>query len=271
LLLVLRSLYAAVRTRKRVFRRQEVISGFGCHGFGSRLFYLANELGMPNIRLERRYCILSARILKGLAFLTLAIAACGVSALAAPSGLNMIPTADVLEPGTVSIETESEGRGMAWGDECDRFMLMQLGMGHGVEIGMDTCTNADASWLNVKWQMGSGTKSTPGIAVGLQGVSEASKSQPYFACARSFGKARVHVGILGIEGRGRPMLGLDRCVNERLTLQVDYIAGRENSSAYGVNYALSGSLGLSLARRIGNSSDVGNGYIVNLAWSRGLK
>ncbi|MDO8586380.1 MAG: hypothetical protein Q7T82_05010 [Armatimonadota bacterium] len=38
----------------------------------------------------------------------------------APSGPNVIPTADVPAEGLVSLETESAGNGRRWGGECSR-------------------------------------------------------------------------------------------------------------------------------------------------------
>lgn len=193
--------------------------------------------------------------------------AIGPSALCAPSGLNVIPTADVLDQGGISLEAESAGSGRPWSDNCDQFALLQVGVGKGLEIGLDRCLNDSGSWLNVKWQAHQERSGAPGLAFGVQSISAGDKAQPYVVAMRSFGATRIHAGAARMGGRPRWMLGVDRPLGHRVTLQADYISGDENALTYGVAAALTRHLSLTVALSAGNSADAGKGSIINLAWS----
>jgi hypothetical protein len=191
-------------------------------------------------------------------------------AIGAPSGLNVIPTADILDSGVVSLETESTGTGSPWGGDCNSFTLLQFGMGYGIELGMDKCVNDSDSWINFKWRVRDEAGAFPAIAFGTQAISKGDRSQHFAVATKSFGKCRLHTGVIGIDRSIRWMLGANRPISGRLTFQTDYINGDENSSTFGVALALNGSLSLTVARSLGNSVDAGDGYIVNAAWSKGL-
>jgi hypothetical protein len=191
--------------------------------------------------------------------------------LGAPSGLNIIPTADILDKGVISLETESAGAGNPWGDDCDSFVLLQFGVGHGIELGIDKCTNDSDSWLNFKWRICDESKGLPAIAFGTQAISDGDRSQHFAVVTKSFGKMRLHTGAIGIDHKTRWMLGVDHPLSDRFTIQADYINGDENSSTFGVALALNDSLSLTVARSLGNAADVDDGYIVNVAWSKTIK
>ena len=86
---------------------------------------------------------------------------CG-QALAAPSRLNIIPTADVLDRGVISLETESAGAGRLWGADCDRFALFQTGIGNGIELGVDRCLDDPVDYTS-----GDENSLTYGVALAL--------------------------------------------------------------------------------------------------------
>jgi len=187
--------------------------------------------------------------------------------MAAPSGLNVIPTADVLGKELVSLEYEVSGKARLWDGDCAGWGLFQIGIGHGLELGLDRCFSDDAWWGNVKWQALAETPRIPAVALGLQGLSKGARPQPYLATTRSIGKMRLHAGAILIGHNLRWMLGLDRPVGRRLTLQADYTSGDENALTYGMSAALTDNLALTLARTSGNSAAIGNGEVLNLAWT----
>lgn len=182
-------------------------------------------------------------------------------ALAAPSGLNVIPTADVLDRGVLSLETESAGAGRPWSDGCDQYNLLQIGLGNGVEFGIDRCVDSSSVWLNAKWQV---AKDPAAAAIGIQGAGE--KAQPYLVVSKESPLARVHGGFIGMEGRWRWMLGLDKALGDRIALQADYVSGRENSLSLGMALTLNRTLAVTFARSLANSGQSGSGHIINLAW-----
>lgn len=191
----------------------------------------------------------------------------GQWAVCAPSGLNVIPTADVLDKGDVSLEIESDGRGRPWGDDCDSFSLLQFGVGNGVELGVDQCLNNPDTWINIKWRVCDESGRLPALALGVQGISYDELAQPYIAVLKSIGDTRFHMGAMKIDHKTRLVFGLDRPLGSRVTFQADYTSGDENSTTYGIAVSLSNSLSLTLVRSLGNAVETGNGHIINLAWS----
>ncbi|MHB1455630.1 MAG: hypothetical protein ACYC0V_01815 [Armatimonadota bacterium] len=189
----------------------------------------------------------------------------------APSGLNVIPTADVLDKGVTSLEIESAGNGRPFGDECDSFSLVQIGVGSGIELGVDRCLDDPDTWLNIKWRVRDESDRLPSLAFGIQGIGENGLAQPYIAALKSVGDTRVHTGLIVIDRKTRWTFGLDRPVGSHVTFQADYTSGDENSITYGIAASLSNSLSLTLAKSVGNAGETGNGHIINLAWSTSIK
>ncbi|MHB9035506.1 MAG: hypothetical protein ACYC64_02485 [Armatimonadota bacterium] len=195
----------------------------------------------------------------------------GQWAVCAPSGLNVIPTADVLGKGVMSLETESDGNGRPWGDDCDRFALLQFGVGNGIEMGADQCLNDSNAWINFKWRVRNESNGSPAVALGTQAIADNGRPQPYVVTTKSLGKLRLHTGVIDIDRKFRWMLGMDHPLGGRIAFQADYISGNENSMTYGVAVSLSNSLSLTLAKSVPNGTDTGNGHVVNLAWTMPLK
>ncbi len=194
-----------------------------------------------------------------------------VSATAAPSGLNVIPTADILDKGVMSLEFESAGSGTPWGGDCDNFALLQFGVGYGVELGFDHCTNHPDHWLNVKWRIRDESDTLPAIAIGTQSISVGDRHQPFAICTKCFGSLRGHAGFIGLDSKARWMAGVDHPLSIRFTVQADYISGHENTASFGIAATLTDNLSLTLARSLGNSADVDDGYIVNVSWSMAVR
>lgn len=197
---------------------------------------------------------------------TVVLSLVGVSAWCAPSGLSSIPTTDVLESGTVSIETESNGSGRPWGRKCDHFSLLQVGLGKGVEIGVDRCLNNPDHWLNGKWKVVDETAKRPAIAFGMQAVSDNESSQPYLVISKSLSVVRAHAGVIKLDGRLRNLYGVDYTLNKRMTLVADRINGNGNSLTYGLAVNMSNRFSMTVARTKGNSAEINDGYIVNLSY-----
>lgn len=223
-------------------------------------------LGMTNYLSgqQKAYGDTTTCVLRVLSILVVAfLAVPGV--LAAPSGLNVMPTADVLDRWTVSIEAESSGTGTPWGDGCESFALLQVGLGGGVEIGFDHCTSDPNQWLNVKWRVVDEAGEHPALAIGTQALDGTGRPQPFAVATKTLGGLRAHLGGVGIERKTRLMFGLDHSISDSLTLQADFISGDENTISYGASVLLTDSLWLTVARSVGNSAETGRGYIVNAA------
>ena len=128
--------------------------------------------------------------------LTMALLMIGaMNAWPSPTGLTVIPTADLLEPMTGSIEFEAAGRQVPFGGDCGRCILFEIGLPQGIEAGIDTSISSnEGPWLNAKWLVLGETAVVPAVAVGLQNVGEDTVAEPYLALAKHVGNARVHTG-----------------------------------------------------------------------------
>lgn len=202
--------------------------------------------------------------------LAVALVAACLPALGAPSGLNVIPTADTLEKGEISLEAESVGTGFPWYDDCDSFILFQVGLGSGIELGVDRCWSESDTWVNAKWRAVDESGNRPAVALGVQGISGDEVAQPYAALLKTIGPTRVHAGLIAVNSKTRLMLGADHPLGSRAALQADYVSGDENSVTIGAALDVGGGFSLTIAQSVGNSDETEDGQIVNLAWSSAL-
>jgi hypothetical protein len=185
----------------------------------------------------------------------------------APTGLNIIPTADVLDPGVVSLQTQSIGAGTPWASEAATAVLFEIGFGKGWEAGLDHPLDDPDTWGNIKYRLWEETKARPALAVGLEAIGADIGIQPYVTAYKSFGPTRVHFGAFGVGRANIGMLGLDRPLTDRLTFQGDYLSSRNDALTYGLVFDVSSTVSLTVARVQANSADVEDTWLVNAAWT----
>ncbi|MEN6372183.1 MAG: hypothetical protein ABFD64_09245 [Armatimonadota bacterium] len=184
----------------------------------------------------------------------------------AASGLNLMPTADVLEKGTAAVETERAGEQFHMFTSKESALLMQLGLGKDIEIGYDDYSDGKTfgAWnvkLAVAWRNG-----FPAAAIGVQNVGNGIKPQPYAVGHIPFVCGRLHAGLIGINGSTHPMFGYDRSLNERLMFQADYIEGDENAGSLGLSFNLSSSIGITAAYIRNNVGPDRDNCLLTLSW-----
>lgn len=198
-----------------------------------------------------------------LAPLSLAVPDTGVHA--APNGLNVIPTADIYDPGVASLEFQTEGEGRLFGQDCDDLALVQVGVARGLDIGVDKCMDSsDEPYLfNAKFRLREGEGSRLALAAGVQNLGEGEGAQPYLVGGWGFNRPlRAHVGTIAMEGALKPMLGADYTW-ESLTLQVDWVGGLEKPASVGLSWAPHPSLTATYALLIPKDGGVKSGHVLN--------
>lgn len=161
-----------------------------------------------------------------------------VSAQACYTGLALIPTADVAQPGEYSIELQFDGT-FARGNEETRILNTEFGLTPRLEAGIDYDFSRDAenrTLLNAKYVVLTPGEHRPALAVGICNMGQNLKSSPYAVGTRACGSARGHLGVVSIDGSGRWFAGVDKAVNMKLTLTADYTSGNENNSSIGLSY-----------------------------------
>ncbi len=199
---------------------------------------------------------------RSVALLSVMVASAG---MCATSGLNVIPTADVVERGVLAVEFDMTGDPTAAFKAADSSTLLQYGLAKNVEVGYDVAGDGDESsdvWnAKVRWPVKKGA-----VALGIQNAGSGQKSQPYVVGYVEIGSSRVHSGLIRFEGQTRVMLGYDRPLSERVALLADYTTGSENAASLGLGFTLSDQYALTTAFLRNNSGSDRYSYDVLLSW-----
>jgi len=199
----------------------------------------------------------------------LAALAPSLKAAAAPSGLSLIPTADLLPPGVASLEVETVGDHVLPGDQGETFALSQFGVTMRLEAGADRRIGGcpGHTFLNAKWLVLPEERGLPAVAVGIQNVAGGLRAEPFLVGTRSLAQTRFHLGTVRTEGALRPLAGIDHTVGT-LTLLAEVLGGPEGIAAGGIAVPLTSRLGLTYAATLPTRGGQ-VGHIVNLALSVG--
>ena len=199
------------------------------------------------------------------AILVLAAAPCQ----ACYSGLIIIPTADMVEPGKYAIEPQFDGS-LAESSVDTRILNSQFGLSPRFEAGVDFDMSDDADPRvlgNFKYLAAPGFKRAPAIALGVCNAGSRIRSSPYAAATRDFGSLRGHLGFMHIEGSNRWFAGMDRALTDRLTLMADYTSGEENLASVGFNYQFEDEFGVMAGVLFPNAGDEDTGFSLHLVFT----
>jgi hypothetical protein len=184
-----------------------------------------------------------------------------------PTGLTLIPTADVLSQGGVFFCTERCGALSTSVSNAESNSYFQLGLGYGLEMGYDVYDDNTHAW-NVKWALPTLLGGTA-IALGIKEISDGVTAQPYIMGTRPLGSGRLHLGLLDNSGSIQPILGYDRQIMERVKLELDYISGDDNSASLGFWIDINKTTGINLAYTRQNSGSDRDGFSLIMGWSFG--
>jgi len=161
------------------------------------------------------------------------------AALATPTGLNNIPTADVAAEGVLVLQGFSqfgEGRTPSW------FAGAKYGPAENWEIGLDDTSLGPGSAGGPVLQAKCRTRLSDGAALGL-GVANVSNDSdrngeafPYAVVSAGLGPVNGHVGYSAQKDNNAWFVGADGAVTEKVTLRADWIQvadGEESVSSLG--------------------------------------
>jgi hypothetical protein len=151
------------------------------------------------------------------------VAAMAVPALASPTGLNNIPTADVVPLRLLVLQ--------AWvntgGDDTTWFGGFKYGPAENWEVGLDSSLNGAGTGLTAQAKYRIPLEHGMRAAVGLANISADDDRHgdvfPYAVLSAPLGqKANGHLGYAFQSGNQALFLGADATVNEKLTLRTDW-------------------------------------------------
>jgi hypothetical protein len=186
---------------------------------------------------EDKRTVLITRVL---AVVVLLVAA--ASAHAAHTGLVIIPTAETVGAGQYSAELEVGGALSDFATDT-RILNTQFGFNDRFEAGLDFdfSRGSDTDVLvNAKYLFSVDNRREIYLAAGTCNTHPNAKCSPYIVCTKCLKPCRLHLGGIRTEGNNRWFTGIDRGLNDRLTVMADFTSGDENYSSAGFEQALSG-------------------------------
>ncbi|MGI5817231.1 MAG: hypothetical protein ACOX9R_03920 [Armatimonadota bacterium] len=198
------------------------------------------------------------------------IAVSGMAVDACPTGLNVVPTADVQPEGRLSIQLEVARDATAHDDDPRWSLLAQIGLPHRTELGVDLADlQSDALWLlDAKWQVVEESDDHPAVALGLLDINRGPERGYYLAGARHIGSGalRAHAGVLRVNDTTAGMFGAEVEVAPRTVMMIDLITGADGRSGLGVEHALGAGYGVYVFHIAGNTDDGAHPSGLNLSW-----
>ncbi len=197
-------------------------------------------------------------------------AALPTSVIAAPSGLNLIPTAEVLPKNALSLEMETPHVRGLWNGKDSVWMMTQMGLGAGIEAGIDWSPRDRKAVFNAKARLLQSGKNAVHLTAGVQGITQRCAAQPYAVATHFHSRATLHAGAMRIERATSLIAGASYLISPQCVLQVDYTSGALNSSSAGIACQISDSITVTLAHTVGNSSLCGNSTLLNVSLSCAL-
>ncbi len=221
----------------------------------------------------------------------LAAIALPVAAAAAPTGLNLVPTADVVPWRQLTVQlqngnTEVSGRRSVI-HQPDLVVQSQVGLPYDCEAGIDVLPS-DPPYdyrpaVNFKWTPVAEGDRWPATAVGVQGLGVGFAPSFYAVATKTINYdqiqyqkfrahhrniklrgIRLHAGILRAPNAWRAILGTDVEVNDHFVFYADWTSGPANAVSLGGVIVLdrANSIGIALLR--GNTADRVSGALVTL-------
>jgi len=136
-----------------------------------------------------------ARLISVLFLALIATGAAVGAALAAPTGLNVIPTADILAEREVVVGYQLDGVRLSDTD-CNHWALLQIGLTDRFEVGVDRCFCGEVGTFgNAKLLLFREAEHHPALAVGVLGLSEGASGEPYAVASADAGGGRARLPL----------------------------------------------------------------------------
>ncbi len=176
---------------------------------------------------------------------------------ASPSGLALIPTADLVPDKEFVAELQLDGSAEHF-DTDTRFINFELGLADRIEAGVDydASTETEEPWLfNAKLLAAKNEAGTALLAVGLRNLGAEGEPEGYAVATCGCGDLRGHFGCTCSEERNLDgIVGFDYEWCDGWWLYGEWTSGPENAGAAGVNVPLPGLFDLMTGIVIPNTS-----------------
>jgi hypothetical protein len=205
-------------------------------------------------------------VLPSLAFIALLLFS-ALPSLACYSGLVIIPTAETVGADTLSLDLQVDGSfARQTGDT--KIINTEFGLGSRWEAGVDydASDGADSRWFgNAKYLALEDRATAPALALGITNVGRHITAVPYAVASHDFSVVQGHLGWGRFESKDRWFAGVDKDLNEKLSIMADYTSGDDNASSIGLNYDLGHCWSVCLGAMYPNGGGE-TGFSCHLAW-----
>lgn len=206
--------------------------------------------------------------------LALAWLAAGASAAwAYPTDLNVVPTAETLKAGSVSVQWEMDSPGLPGDRRSTPLLLTQVGITDRLEAGIDFYDVGDSSrgYANAKFALLREKDGMPALAVGAWNLAEGVTAQPYLVATSTFGITGVHLGTLRAGGQWEGMAGIGLALGGGWRVQADGLTGNGGYATLGASYTLANGWAIQLYRSRARDRDARADFTgLNISWKSPL-
>jgi hypothetical protein len=222
-------------------------------------------------------------------WLTLLLAA---PAVASPTGLNTIPTADLVptHEWTVSLQngnTALTGHPTLFSEPLP-IPQFQFGLTPYLEGGVDLVPlNSPGDYrpqFNLKWKALQEDYHRPAVATGIATLGPGFDPSAYVVVSRTLNFSgvqynnfrahrrnyklrgrRIHAGLITTRDGTFPFVGADWEMSDHFVLYADWISGDVNAATLGGVYTFNTTTSVTAAMLIGNASGKPDGFLVNFS------
>jgi len=174
-----------------------------------------------------------------LAALIIGILSIAHSVLGYPTSLNIMPTADLLDPGSMRME-----------------------------FGADIYDAEETTYMvNAKYLVLEESDRSPAVAFGALDIGEGGSPSYYLAAAKDLGPTRLHLGTIGDRHKQQPMVGCEVPLGKTSWVLADWIRGEENYLTVGLYFETRNGPALNFGVGFPNSEENSRLTLVNISWT----
>lgn len=203
---------------------------------------------------------------KLMAWLLLLGVACGAGAF--PTSSNLIPTADMLEAGSLRTEFENDGAPGLFGQDAESYMLLQYAPGPRLEVGLDLYSMGDSNSpvFNAKWLALAERPGRPALALGAMELGPDYSPSSYLVATKDVGRnLRMHLGGAFCDGTQALLLGAELQVGRRDYLLTDWASWPAGYVSLGIYHELAPGLAVNLAYGWPNDPEQSGLVLLNIS------
>ncbi len=191
-----------------------------------------------------------------------------------PTSSNIIPTADLLDVGSLRVEFENDGAPRLFGPAAESFVLLEYAPYSRLELGADLYSAGSSNdvLLNAKWLACPEKGRRPAFAVGVMELGSGFPATSYLVATKDVGRGlRFHLGGAASDGAGALLLGAEQQVGENDYLLADYASWPAGYKSFGIYHEIRSGVAVHLAYAWPNARAESSLVIFNVNWTHALR